>query len=178
VGGVSRIDLPAIRPRLEETILFTRPDRFIAPAMQQANQPFGTRLQLLARLTLNAGKHPGNQPARLAQLDYGDDCAILVQGDEGTCSSRSVGASRHSVSYLPATMVPSPPRRLPHTISPLEGERFEPSVPLLGVIILRLPLAASVTPFPLVKTEITVSLTGTESSKPASSGGMPLRTSS
>src|SRR5258707_14187778 len=27
-----------------------------------------------------------------------------------------------------ATMVPSP-RRLPHTISPLEGEGFEPSVP-------------------------------------------------
>ena len=31
-------------------------------------------------------------------------------------------------SYLPATMVPSP-RRLPHTISPLEGDGFEPSVP-------------------------------------------------
>jgi hypothetical protein len=48
--------------------LFTGPDRFIAPAMQQAKKPF----QLLLRLTLNAGKHPGNQPARLAQLDYGD----------------------------------------------------------------------------------------------------------
>jgi hypothetical protein len=40
------------------------------------------------------------------------------------------GASGHSVSYLPATMVPSP-RRLPHTISPLEGDGFEPSVPEL-----------------------------------------------
>jgi hypothetical protein len=47
--------------------------------------------------------------------------------------------------------------------SPLEQAGFEPSVPLLGVIISRLPLAAPVTPFPLVKTEITVSLTGTES---------------
>src|SRR3984893_17310945 len=55
----------------------------IAPAKQQAKQPFGTRLQLLARLTLNAGKHTGNQPARLAHLDDGNDCAILVQGDEG-----------------------------------------------------------------------------------------------
>ena len=45
--------------------LFTGPDRFIAPAMQQAKKPFGTRFQLLLRLTLNAGKHPGNQPARL-----------------------------------------------------------------------------------------------------------------
>jgi hypothetical protein len=34
-------------------------------------------------LTLNAGKHPGNQPARLAHLDDGNDCAILVQRDEG-----------------------------------------------------------------------------------------------
>jgi hypothetical protein len=39
--------------------LFTGPDRLIAPAMQQAKQPFGTRLQFLARLTLNAGKHTG-----------------------------------------------------------------------------------------------------------------------
>ena len=43
----------------------TGPDRLIAPAMQQAKQPFGIRLQLLARLTLNAGEHPGNR-----QLDW------------------------------------------------------------------------------------------------------------
>ena len=49
---------------------------------RRPKQPFGIRLQLLARLTLNAGKHPANQPARLAQLDDGDDCAILVQGDD------------------------------------------------------------------------------------------------
>jgi len=51
--------------------------------MQQAKQPFWARLELLARLTLNAGKHAGNQPARLAQLDDGNDRAILVEGDEG-----------------------------------------------------------------------------------------------
>jgi hypothetical protein len=67
--------------------LFTGPDRLIAPAMQQAKQPFGIRLQLLARLTLNAGEHTGNQPARLAQLDDGNDRAILVQGDEGPAQS-------------------------------------------------------------------------------------------
>src|ERR1700756_64516 len=35
-------------------------DRLVTPAMQQAKQPFCTRLQLLARLALNAGKHTGN----------------------------------------------------------------------------------------------------------------------
>jgi hypothetical protein len=59
------------------------PDRLIAPAMQHGKQPFWARLQLLARLTLNAGKHAGNQPARLAQLDHGNYRAIVVQGDEG-----------------------------------------------------------------------------------------------
>src|SRR5438105_5574157 len=59
------------------------PDRFILPAMQQAKEPFWARLELLARLTLNAGKHAGDQPARLAHLDNGYDRAILVQGDEG-----------------------------------------------------------------------------------------------
>src|SRR5712672_3223695 len=62
-------------------------DRLVAPAMQQAKQPFCTRLQLLARLALNAGKHTGNQPARLAHLDDGNDRAILVQGDEGPAKS-------------------------------------------------------------------------------------------
>jgi hypothetical protein len=39
------------------------PDRLILPAMQQSKQPFWVRLELLARLTLNTGKHAGNQPA-------------------------------------------------------------------------------------------------------------------
>src|SRR6516162_8902833 len=51
--------------------------------MQQGKQTLRARLQLLARLTLNAGKHTANQPARLAHLDDGNDRAILVQGDEG-----------------------------------------------------------------------------------------------
>src|SRR6202043_3581269 len=106
--------------------LFTSPDCLIAPAKQQAKQPFGTRLQLLARLTLNAGKHTGNQPARLAHLDDGNDCAILVQADEGPAQSlpqRRPGPFGWGIRALhqlvAATMVPSP-RRLPHTISPLE----------------------------------------------------------
>jgi hypothetical protein len=55
--------------------------------MQHGKQLFWARLQLLARLTLNAGKHAGNEPARLAHLDDGNDRAILVQGDEGPAQS-------------------------------------------------------------------------------------------
>src|SRR6516225_6039108 len=51
--------------------------------MQQGKQPLRARLQLRARLTLNAGKHPANQPARLAHLDHGNNRAILVEGHEG-----------------------------------------------------------------------------------------------
>src|SRR6516162_1512325 len=51
--------------------------------MQEGKQTLRVRLQLLARLTLNAGKHTANQPARLAHLDDDNDRAILVQGNEG-----------------------------------------------------------------------------------------------
>src|SRR5215469_3538210 len=57
--------------------------RLIPPAMQHRKQPFWVWLQLLARLTLYARKHTANQPARLAQLDDGNDRAIVVQRDEG-----------------------------------------------------------------------------------------------
>src|SRR5205807_3431302 len=60
------------------------PDRLIPPAMQHGKQLFWARLQLLAWLPLNSGKHAADQPARLAQLDDGNDRAILVQGDEGS----------------------------------------------------------------------------------------------
>src|SRR6202140_5796510 len=95
--------------------LFAGPGRLIAPAMQQAKQPFGIWLQLLARLTLNAGEHPGNQPTRLATLDHGNDRAILVQGDEGPAQSlprRRPGSFGWGIAALhrldAATMVPSP----------------------------------------------------------------------
>src|SRR6478752_2519991 len=96
--------------------------------MQQAKKPFRTRFQLLLRLTLNAGKHPGNQPTRLAQLDDGNDCAILVQGDEGPAQVVQLGhKGTPSVSYLQRRWCHLL-RRLPHTISSLEGTGFEPSV--------------------------------------------------
>jgi hypothetical protein len=38
--------------------------------MEHGKQPFWARLELLARLMLNAGKHAGNQPARLVQTKF------------------------------------------------------------------------------------------------------------
>src|SRR5580704_14591627 len=73
------------------------PDRLIPPALQQGKQPFWARLQLLARLTLNPGKHAGNQPARLAHLDDGYDRAVLVQGDDGPAQVVRLGHRWHSI---------------------------------------------------------------------------------
>src|SRR5436190_7416474 len=73
------------------------PDRLILPTMQQAKQLFWARLQLLARLTLNTGKHAGNQPTRVAHLDDGYDRAILVQGDEGPAQVVRLGHRWHSI---------------------------------------------------------------------------------
>src|SRR2546421_11548123 len=73
------------------------PDRLILPAMQQTKQPFWARLELLARLTLNTGKHAGNQPTRVAHLDDGYDRAILVQGDEGPAQVVRLGHRWHSI---------------------------------------------------------------------------------
>src|SRR5271167_1327739 len=88
------------------------PDRLIPPAMQHGKQLFWARLQLLARLTLNPGKHAANQPARLAQFDDGDDRAILVQGDEG--SAQVVRLGHQALHRLDtATKLPFP-RRPPH----------------------------------------------------------------
>src|SRR6202030_4478159 len=97
--------------------LFTGSDCLIAPAMQQAKQPFGTRLQFLARLTLNAGKHTANQPTRLAHLDDGNDRAILVQGDEGPAQVVRLGhQGTPSVGYSDDGAISSPPA--PYHLSP------------------------------------------------------------
>src|SRR5437764_11715739 len=84
------------------------PNHLILPAMQQAKEPFWARLQLLARLTLNPGKHAGDEPARLAHLDDGYDRAILVQGDEGSAQVVRLG-HRGTPSLDAATKLPSSP---------------------------------------------------------------------
>src|SRR6516165_2496473 len=83
--------------------------------MQQGKQPLWVRLQLFARLTLNAGEDAANQPARLAHLDDGNDRAILVQGDEGPAQVVRLG-HRDTPSVDSATKLPSL-YRPPHSIS-------------------------------------------------------------
>jgi tetratricopeptide (TPR) repeat protein len=57
----------------------------------------------------------GNQPARLAHLDHGNDRAILVQGDEGPAQVVRLG-HRGTPSVPSATKLPFP-RRPPHSFS-------------------------------------------------------------
>src|ERR1700752_4264752 len=105
------------------------PNRLIPPAMQHGKQPFGARLQLLVRLTLNTRNDAANKPARLAQFDDGNDRAILVQGDEGPAQSlprRRPGAFGWGIAALPrllaATKFPRP-RRQPHSVFRYRGAK-------------------------------------------------------
>src|SRR6516162_2468576 len=85
-------------------------DRLILPAMQQGEQPFWARIQLLAWLTLNAGKHAGNEPTRLAQLDDGNDRAILVQGNERSAQVVRLGhRGTPSIKCSDEVAISSPP---------------------------------------------------------------------
>src|SRR6202011_3506889 len=78
---------------------------------------------LLAWLALNAGKHTGNQPTRLAHLDDGYDRAILVQGDEGPAQSlprRRPGSFGWGIAGTPSIRCSDEvaiPRRPPHSVS-------------------------------------------------------------
>ena len=74
-------------------------------ALARPDLPFWARLQLLARLTLNPGKHAGNEPARLAHLDNGYDRAILVQGDEGPAQVVRLGHRWHSIEAISSPLV-------------------------------------------------------------------------
>src|ERR1700682_3729735 len=78
---------------------------------------------------------PGSTPPT-SQLDWliSTTAMIVLSWSRATRDLlKSFGWGIRALHQLDAaTMVPSP-RRLPHTISPLEGEGFEPSVPRLQV---------------------------------------------
>ena len=84
---------------------------------------------------------PGSTPAT-SQLDWliSTTAMIVLSWSKATRDLlKSLGWGIRALHQLgTATMVPSP-RRLPHTISPLEGEGFEPSVPREGNYATRLP---------------------------------------
>src|SRR5246500_3078282 len=56
---------------------------FMAPTMQELQQHFLLGIELLKRLAFDAGNERRNQPLRLAHLDHGDNCAILLESGEG-----------------------------------------------------------------------------------------------
>lgn len=62
----------------------TAPGCLVTPAMQQAEQSRFVRCDLLQRLSLDPRNGPGDQPARLAQLDDGNQAAVLFKGVEGS----------------------------------------------------------------------------------------------
>ena len=58
--------------------------RFLAPSMQQLQQCALVDRELLQRLALDARHDAGNEPARLAHLDDGDQRAVWFEGGEGS----------------------------------------------------------------------------------------------
>ena len=84
---------PARQPEAVPTSLETDSDAcdpvscllcFLAPSMQQLQQCSLIDGELLQRLTLDARYNARNEPARLAHLDYGDQCRILFESYEGS----------------------------------------------------------------------------------------------
>ena len=57
--------------------------RFVAPTMQDLQQRLLVGIELLERLAFNARNNRRDEPPRLAHLDHGDECAILLEGGEG-----------------------------------------------------------------------------------------------
>src|SRR3954464_9745563 len=53
------------------------------PAHQQTEQFHLAWFELLQRMALDPWNHAGDEPARLAHLDDGNDRAVLLQGREG-----------------------------------------------------------------------------------------------
>src|ERR1700732_5357310 len=107
---------------------------------------------------------PGSTPPT-SQLDWriSTTAMIVLSWSRATRDLlKSFGWGIRALHQLDAaTMVPSP-RRLPHTISPLEGAGFEPSV----------PLAASEGEVERAQARKTLSLLrGTEGSNPPPSSG-------
>src|SRR5439155_2998508 len=89
--------------------------RLVPPAIQQLEQRRLIRPEFLQRLPVDPRNDTGDQPDRLAHLNDGDQCAILIQSGE---RSAQVIRLRHGAPrrLFPATMMPCP-RRSPHSIS-------------------------------------------------------------
>jgi hypothetical protein len=88
---------------------------FVPPTMQQLQQRRLIGSEPLERLALDARNNPRNEPLRLAHLNHGDDCAILLEGGEGPARVKSL---RHGGAPSVCFRAPKVPclRRPPHSI--------------------------------------------------------------
>jgi hypothetical protein len=85
---------------------------FVPPTMQELQQRRLIGSEPFERLALDAWNNPRNEPLRLAHLNHGDDCAILLEGGEGPARVKSL---RHGALHRFASerqskgALPSPP---------------------------------------------------------------------
>src|SRR5260370_2113571 len=89
--------------------------RFFSPSMQQLQQCALVDRELLQRLALDAGYDAGDEPARQAQFDNGDQRAVRIEGARGSAQIvQLLHGALHR--FISATMdaISSPP---PHSIS-------------------------------------------------------------
>src|SRR5438270_7578240 len=98
------------------------PDRLIPPAMQQGKQPFWAWFELLARLTLNPGKHAAtsqvdwlSSTTAMIVLFWSRATRDLLRACPGAGRGRLAGASRHSIVRCSDEV--AIPRRPPHSVS-------------------------------------------------------------
>jgi hypothetical protein len=61
---------------------------FIAPTMQELEQPLFLGIELLKGLAFDARDKRCDQPLRLAHLDHGDDRVILLESGEDLLASK------------------------------------------------------------------------------------------
>ena len=87
-------------------------DRLVAPAVQEPQQRRLVRNDLLARLTLDPRHGSGNEPARLAHLDDGNEGGVLLKGDQGAARVVRRGAYGPPSALMTSAMV-HPSRRPP-----------------------------------------------------------------
>src|SRR5262245_17881336 len=83
---------PARQPKAVTTRLVSNDDAlnratslasFIAPTMQNLEQPLLLGIELLKGMAFDARNKCCNEPLQLAHLDHGDDRAILIESGEG-----------------------------------------------------------------------------------------------
>src|SRR6516225_10652953 len=68
---------------------------FIAPTMQELEQPLLLGVKFFERMAFNAGNKSCDEPLRLAHLDHSDDRAILFESGEGPARFKMTTLLRH-----------------------------------------------------------------------------------